>query len=147
MADDALNAPSFLGRGWSFPPEFVQASGDVVMTEEQADIDASLRVLFGTAAGERFLVPTYGLDLHELQFEPVSTSMRTFLQDRIKTSILVHEPRITLLSLEVRNPTEADGMLLIVVEYAIRATNSRFNLVYPFYWNDATEVAMPTGGR
>jgi Bacteriophage baseplate protein W len=77
----------------------------------------------------------------------MSTSMRTFLQDRIKTSILVHEPRITLLALDVRNPTEADGTLLIVVEYVVRATNSRFNLVYPFYWNDATEVSMPSGGR
>ena len=138
---------SFLGRGWSFPPEFNQDAGDVAMTEERDDIEGSLRVLFGTVAGERFLVPTYGLDLHELQFEPMSTSMRTFLHDRIKTAILVHEPRITLLSLEVRNPTEADGTLLIVVEYAIRSTNSRFNLVYPFYWHDATEVPVPSRGR
>lgn len=147
MDDVTYDTASFLGRGWSFPPEFIQGAGDVVMTEEQADIDASLRVLFGTAAGERFLVPTYGLDMHELQFEPMSTSMRTFLHDRIKTAILIYEPRITLLSLEVRNPTEADGTLLIVLEYAIRATNSRFNLVYPFYWNDATEVPVPTQGR
>ena len=147
MDDVTRQTASFLGRGWSFPPEFVQATGDVLMTEDEADIEASLRVLFGTAAGERFLVPTYGLDMHELQFEPMSTSMRTFLQDRIKTSILVHEPRITLLSLDVRNPTEADGTLLIVVEYVVRATNSRFNLVYPFYWNDATEVSVPSGGR
>ena len=74
MNDPENRTASFLGRGWSFPPEFVQHSGDVVMTEDEADIDASLRVLFGTAAGERFLVPTYGLDLHELQFEPMSTS-------------------------------------------------------------------------
>lgn len=146
MAAEIVQTPSFLGRGWSFPPEFTSA-GDVVMTEEQADIDASLRVLFGTAAGERFLVPTYGLDMHELQFEPMSTSMRTFLHDRIKTSILIHEPRITLLSLDVQNPTEPDGTLLIVVEYAIRATNSRFNIVYPFYWHDATEVSVPSGRK
>ena len=146
MAGEIVNTLSFLGRGWSFPPEF-KPTGDVVMTEEQADIEASLHVLFGTAAGERFLVPTYGLDLHELQFDPMSTSMRTFLHDRIKTSILIHEPRITLLSLEVRNPTERDGTLLIVVEYAIRATNSRFNLVYPFYWRDATEVSVPSGRK
>jgi Bacteriophage baseplate protein W len=143
MPGEIAKTPSFLGRGWSFPPEFTSA-GDAVMTEEQADIDASLRVLFGTAAGERFLVPTYGLDMYELQFEPMSTSMRTFLHDRIKTSILIHEPRITLLSLDVQNPTEPDGTLLIVVSYAIRATNSRFNLVYPFYWRDATEVSVPS---
>ena len=145
MNPSGTRAP-FLGRGWSFPPEFSDAANDVLMTEDQADIDASLRILFGTAAGERFLVPTYGLDMHELQFEPMSTSMRTFLLDRIKTAILIFESRITILSLEVRNPTERDGTLLIALEYAVRATNSRFNLVYPFYWNDATEVSVPGGG-
>lgn len=146
MADHTPTGTSFLGRGWSFPPEFVKTRGDVRMTEEQEDIDASLRVLFGTALGERFLVPTYGLDMHELQFEPMSTSLRTLLRDRIKTTILIFEPRISVLSLDVRNPTEPDGTLLIVLEYAIRATNSRFNLVYPFYRNDASEVRVASGG-
>jgi uncharacterized protein len=137
---------SFLGRGWSFPPEFVAAAGDVVMTEEQADIDASLRILFGTAAGERFLAPSYGLDLRDLQFEPLSTSVRTFVEDRIRTSVLIHEPRISVVSLQVIGPSELDGTLRIALEYTVRATNSRFNLVYPFYLGDATEVS-PTGGR
>mgnify|MGYP000918148329 FL=1 len=44
---------SFLGRGWAFPPAF--ASGGARMTEDEADIDASLRILFGTTPGERFL--------------------------------------------------------------------------------------------
>jgi phage baseplate assembly protein W len=138
----------FLGRGWSFPPEFIQGSGDVVMTEEAADIDASLRILFGTAVGERFLVPAYGLDMRQMQFEPMSTSLKTLLEDRIRTAILIHEPRIRLISLTVQNPTEPDGTLFIALEYAIRATNSRFNLVYPFYLRgrDANEAAAPSGG-
>ena len=146
--DDSANSPqSFLGRGWSFPPEFIPKTGDVVMTEDQADIDASLRILFGTAMGERFLVPAYGLDMHELQFEPMSTTMRTFLHDRIKLAVLLYEPRITIKSLEVRSPTERDGTLLIALEYEVRATNSRYNLVFPFYWTDATEVSVPSRGR
>jgi phage baseplate assembly protein W len=147
MPLDVDSPPSFLGRGWSFPPEFSREAGDVVMTEDQADVDGSLRILFGTARGERFLVPGYGLDLHELQFEPVSTSLRTLVRDRIKTAILVHEPRITVLSLDVQSPTEPDGTLLIVLEYAIRATNSRFNLVHPFYLHDASEVRAPSERR
>jgi phage baseplate assembly protein W len=146
VSDSPQGVSSFLGRGWSFPPEFLKEAGDVVMTEEQEDIDGSLRVLFGTALGERFLVPAYGLDMRELQFEPVSTSLRTLVRDRIKTAILVFEPRITILSLEVRSPTEPDGTLAIALEYAVRATNSRFNLVYPFYLSDASEPA-PSGGR
>src|SRR5207253_1272086 len=63
MADDGPNRParSFLGTGWSFPPEF--RAGGVVMTDDEEDIRASLAVLFRTAPGERFLQPKYGLDV------------------------------------------------------------------------------------
>src|SRR2546428_14164210 len=147
MEDSSDRAASFLGRGWSFPPGFGPATGDVVMTEGEADIDGSLRILFGTALGERFLVPAYGLDMHELQFEPISTGLRTFLRDRIKIAILIYEPRIAIESLEVGDPTDFDGMLRIVLQYTVRATNSRYNLVYPFYVTDASEVAPSCPGR
>ncbi len=142
----SITQTSFLGRGWSFPPEFTSA-GNVVMTEEVADIEASLRILFGTALGERFLVPTYGLDMRELQFEPMSTTLRTLLKDRIKITILIFEPRITVIRIDVSSPAENDGTLLISLDYEVRATNSRYNLVYPFYWSDAAEVAPPSKRR
>ena len=42
-----------LPRHWlSFPPTF--SGGGVVMTADEADIHASLQILFGTAPGERF---------------------------------------------------------------------------------------------
>jgi phage baseplate assembly protein W len=131
---------SFLGRGWSFPPQFLREAGEVSMTAGEADIAASLEILFRTAPGERFLVPKYGLDMHELLFEPMSTTMLTLLKDRIKVAILVYEPRITLLSLDVRSPDVPDGALRVSIEYEVRATNSRYNLVFPFYRHDSNEV-------
>lgn len=138
MAEEPFS--SFLGTGWSFPPEFDRAAGQVLMTADEQDIEGSLRILFGTALGERFLVPKYGLDLREVLFEPMSTTMRTFLKDRVKTAILIHEPRIHLLSLEIDSPDPNDGRLRIVLDYEVRATNSRFNLVFPFYRFDGNEV-------
>lgn len=131
---------SFLGTGWSFPPEFTRADGQVVMTSDEQDIEASLKILFGTALGERFLVPKYGLDMREVLFEPMSTTLRTFLKDRVRTAILIYEPRINLLALEIESPDPHDGQLRIVVDYEVRATNSRFNLVFPFYRYDSNEV-------
>jgi Baseplate wedge protein gp25 len=61
---------SFLGTGWSFPPEFVLETGEVLMTSDEEDIQASLKILLGTSFGERFLNPKYGLDMHELLFDP-----------------------------------------------------------------------------
>lgn len=136
------DAPSFLGRGWSFPPSF--ASGGVRMTEDEADIQASLRILFGTAPGERFLQPKYGLDMHELMFEPVSTTLRSLLKDRILTTVLVYEPRIRVLELVIDDSRIFDGVLAIRLDYLIRSTNSRFNLVFPFYLGEATEALRAT---
>jgi phage baseplate assembly protein W len=139
---------SFLGTGWSFPPAFNPAAGQVTMTSDEADIQASLKILLGTAAGERFLVPDYGLDLREQLFEPLSTTMTTLLKDRINVAILVYEPRIRLTSLVIDTASQLAGQMAIVLEYEIRATNSRFNLVYPFSFNDANEVqpARPAPG-
>jgi uncharacterized protein len=138
MADDNISYTSFLGTGWSFPPEFV--SGQVLMTTDEADIEASLKILLGTAAGERYMNPKYGLDMHEILFEPMSTTMQTFLKDRIKTTILVYEPRINVIALNLDTSAEYEGKISIILDYEIRSTNSRFNLVYPFYNSDSNEV-------
>jgi phage baseplate assembly protein W len=145
MANDAPNRPvrSFLGTGWSFPPEF--RGGGVVLTEDEEDIQASLTVLFRTTPGERFLQPKYGLDVGSALFEPLSTTMRTALADRARIAILLHEPRVNLVDLRVDSPDPNGGVLNIFVEYVVRATNSRFNLVFPFYDRDSNELRDAVG--
>lgn len=142
MAD--LPNDSFLGTGWSFPPRF--GGGGVAMTRDEQDIEASLGILFSTLPGERFLQPGYGLDMSELLFEPVSTTLRTYLEDRIRTAILIHEPRIRLLSLHIDTPEPLAGTLNILLEYAVRATNSRFNRVFPYYLGEASEQRPDLAG-
>lgn len=136
---------SFLGRGWAFPPAF--GPGGASMTQDEADIDASLRILFGTTPGERPLFPTYGLDLSELMFEPLSTTLRSLLLDRIRTGVLVHEPRIRVLNLLIDDSEALEGVLKVRLDYEVRSTNSRFNLVYPFYLGDANEQRMAAAPR
>ena len=131
---------SFLGTGWSFPPDFIPEPGEVRMTSDEEDIHSSLTILLGTAAGERFMNPKYGLDMHEMLFEPMGTTARTLLKDRVKFAILIYEPRIMLLSLELDTTTELEGKISIILEYMVRSTNSRYNLVYPFYITDSNEV-------
>lgn len=131
---------SFLGNGWSFPPEFIPETSEVAMTADEEDIQASLKIMLGTAAGERFMNPKYGLDLHELLFEPMGTTAKTLLKDRVKYAILIYEPRINLLSLELDSSGELEGRISIILEYIIRSTNSRYNLVFPFYTTDSNEV-------
>ncbi|MBA3962673.1 MAG: GPW/gp25 family protein [Chthoniobacterales bacterium] len=136
---------SFLGTGWSFPPEFVLETGEVLMTSDEDDIEASLKILLGTAFGERFLNPQYGLDMHQILFEPMSTTLTTFLKDKARITILIYEPRINLLYLELDTSAQMEGRVSIIVDYEIKATNSRFNLVYPFYMAEGSEVRASVG--
>jgi phage baseplate assembly protein W len=131
----------FLGTGWGYPPRFDREGGGVAMVTDEQDIEESLRILFGTQRGERLFHPKYGLDVNDLMFEAMSTTMRTLLEDRVKIGILIYEPRIEPLSVKVHSPEPAAGELHIELDYRVRATNSRYNLVFPFYRSDSNEMA------
>ena len=68
---------SFLGRGWSFPPEFNNESRAVKMLEDEEDIRSSLQILLSTRPGERIMVPGYGCNLDELLFSPLNLTIKT----------------------------------------------------------------------
>ena len=80
---------AFLGRGWSFPPEFNRTSGEVTLVSEDEDIQESLSILLTTAPGERVMNPAYGCGLKLLTFENISESTVTEIKDVIGRAILV----------------------------------------------------------
>jgi phage baseplate assembly protein W len=137
----------FLGRGWSFPPNFNMATQSVDMTEKNDDIRRSLQILLTTTAGERAMQPKYGCNMEELLFESLDTTTKTLIKDKIKTAILYFEPRIEVTRIELNSQNELQGELLIEIEYLVRATNSRFNFVFPFYKNEGTEIGFLTGNQ
>lgn len=136
-----MNLP-FLGRGWSFPPAFSRVTPGVAMLEAELDIASSLEILLTTAQGERVMLPQYGCNLDELIFEDLDTRMKTLMADKIESAILYHEPRITLESVQLNDSSEWEGIVLIEVTYQVKATNSRFNFVYPYYRLEGTDINL-----
>ena len=136
--------PTFLGRGWSFPPTFDRNLARVEMLEEEADVASSLEILFSTAPGERVMLPQYGCNLEELVFESLDTRMKTLMADKIETAILYHEPRITLEKVRLDDSRELEGVVLIEIIYRVKTTNTRFNFVYPFYKLEGTDINLTT---
>ncbi|MEB2309369.1 MAG: GPW/gp25 family protein [Candidatus Brocadiaceae bacterium] len=134
----------FLGRGWSFPPSFNQSFRGVKMLEQEADIASSLEVLLSTSQGERIMQPQYGCNLEELVFESLDTRMKTLMADKIESAILYHEPRIELEKVSLDESRELEGVVLIEVIYRVKATNSRFNFVYPYYKLEGTDINLTT---
>ncbi|MCG6901986.1 MAG: GPW/gp25 family protein [Rhodobacter sp.] len=125
----ALEDP-FIGIGWSFPPRF--ENGEVVMTGGQKSISDSLRIITGTALGERVMRPNFGCALDEEVFGVMNSNRLTWIENLIRRAILLYEPRIDAERITI-TPDQPEGRLLIEVFYKVRGANSRFNTVFPFY--------------
>ena len=135
---------NFLGVGWSFPPEFHKQTNafGVKMVAGEEDIAESLRILLSTVPGERIMQPTYGCGLHTMVFETINESAITELKDIIERAVLFFEPRITLESVDIDTAELLDGSLKIQLNYTIRQTNTRSNIVYPFYYLEGSQVRV-----
>ena len=131
----------YLGVGWGFPPSFAKGRASVLTVEGVEDICQSLHILLSTALGERVMRPKYGCDLRVDLFENLDASFRAYLGDKVRLAILYHEPRIRLESVTVGSAS-LDGRAEIGVTFTVRGTNTRQNMVYPFYLGEGTE----TGG-
>jgi phage baseplate assembly protein W len=132
---------SFLGRGWSFPPTFKKGEYGVVMVQDEEDINQSLKILLSTIKGERIMVPEYGSNMEDLLFEPLTVSFAKRMSAAIERAILFHEPRIKTDDISFRQDTE-EGLVELKIEYTIIATNSRRNIVYPYYKNEGTDISQ-----
>jgi len=134
----------FLGTGWSFPPVFNKSANamSVEMVSNEQDINESLRILLGTAPGERLMYPTYGCGIKRMVFEKIDESMMTALKDTIARAVLFFEPRITLNSIDVDLTEQFNGCVRFCLNYTVRTTNNRSNIVYPYYINEGSNVRL-----
>lgn len=129
---------SFIGRGWAFPPRFATHGASAEMVTGDKDIEQSLHILFATQLGARIMRPEYGCDLKRFVFESVSEGLLAEISDVVERAVVLFEPRIDIES--VRVDARESHVLMILLEYQIRGTNSRRNLVYPFYLEEATDL-------
>ncbi|MBN2486383.1 MAG: GPW/gp25 family protein [Bacteroidales bacterium] len=132
---------SFLGRGWSFPPTFARGENGVKMVDNEEDIRQSLKILLSTIKGERIMQPEYGANMEEMLFEPLTVSFAKRISVKIERAILFYEPRIVTDDITFRQDNE-NGLVEVQIDYTIIATNSRRNIVFPYYINEATDIQL-----
>ena len=122
---------AFLGVGVGFPirPE---ANGALALAAYEDSVRQSILIILGTSPGERAMRPDFGCGLYDLVFEPNDATTAGHIADTVSEALLRFEPRIDVVTVDVRRGSEAE-VLLIDIEYQVRATNNVFNLVYPFY--------------
>ncbi len=128
---------AFLGRGWAFPVRF--KNGSAGLSQYEQDIKESLTILLSTTRGERVMRPGYGTTVKDLMFEPLDLSTATLVGEEIKKAILMHEPRVFVENVEAEQES-LHGFVQVTIEYTIISTNTRANLVFPFYLNEGTDI-------
>lgn len=132
---------AFLGRGWAFPIRFTKGYNSARMSEFEEDVQQSLIILLSTIKGERILRFDYGTKVHNLIFEPLDVGIGTLIGEEVKRSILRHEPRVFVDRVQVSQES-LNGFLELSIDYTVIATNTRYNLVYPYYINEGTDAQL-----
>ncbi len=126
MADE-----DFLGSGLNFP--FSLQDGKMKISVGDDLIRESILIILGTAKGERVMRPDFGCGITELVFAPNDVSTATLLSFHVKEALLQWEPRIDVLNIGVQPDPVEQNRLNINIDYKVKATNTKKNLVYPFY--------------
>jgi uncharacterized protein len=122
----------FIGRGWAFPVH-TDATGSVALVSGDQEILESIRLILGTAPGERPMRPEFGCAIHDLVFAPADSATAGQIAYAVRVALERWEPRITLTDVMVGFEAVEQGTLLIDIRYTLRDSNDPRNLVFPFY--------------
>ena len=128
MTDDS----GFIGAGWAFPVR-TDATGSIALVRGEREIVESIRLILGTAPGERPARPEFGCAIHDLVFAPADASTAGQIAYQVRAALERWEPRITVDDVAVGFVDAASGTLHIDIRYRLRAGNDPRNLVFPFY--------------
>lgn len=135
-----MEEKKYIGKGWKFPVMFQKHQG-VEMVSGEEDIRQSLQILFSTLPGERIFRSGYGCHLNRSVFSNPGLTGKTLLIREIKNAVLLYEPRIEIERVEVDDHScIEEGIIKVSLDYRIRQTNSRSNIVYPFYLLEGTNL-------
>lgn len=123
---------AFAGAGWRFPivPDDAGRLGYAAGT---ASIDACLRALLLTGLGERLMRPDLGTRAPELVFAPGSPQNLHDLEDSIRDAVIRFEPRVQVDDVRAETVPDDHSQVTVSLVYRIRRTNTRANLVFPYY--------------
>ncbi len=128
----AAPAADFVGRGFAWPFG-VDHTGAIALTEGTGDVEDSMRVVLLTAPGERVMRPAFGCRIWELLFEPITPNLVGLVRQAVRDALARWEPRVEVEDVRPVQDAVDPGLLRIAVDYRVRSTNDRRNLVFPFY--------------
>jgi uncharacterized protein len=127
----ATSHKPYLGVGWAFPPKL--ARGGLQFARYEDDVEQAIQIILLTSRGDRVMLPEFGAGLRDFVFEPNSDATRARMEESVRKALVDWEPRIDIERVEVTPSDDGPSVVLIHVDYVVRATNNFYNRVYPFY--------------
>lgn len=127
----------FLGVGWKFPVQ-TNKNQNIAMSKYEEDIQESMRIILGTARGERVMRPDFGCGINEFVFESINAATLRGIKSSVWEALTLWEPRIVLTDVIISTEEIDLGKLTISIDYKVISTNNQFNLVYPFYLKEGS---------
>jgi len=127
----------FLGVGWKFPLQ-VTPGGKIARAFFEQRVEESIYLILSTAKGERVMLPDFGCGIHDLVFGINDPRTRSAVVQQVREALVRYERRIDVLDISADSSADQPNLLLIRINYRIRANNAIGNLVYPFYINERT---------
>lgn len=127
----ATSHKPYLGVGWAFPPKLTR--GGLQFARYEDDVEQAIQVILLTSRGDRVMLPEFGAGLRDFVFEPNSDATRARMEESVRKALVDWEPRIDIERVEVTPSDDGPSVVLIHVDYVVRATNNFYNRVYPFY--------------
>jgi len=122
----------FIGAGWAFPLR-TDATGGIALVRHEREIEESIRLILGTAFGERPMRPEFGCGIHDYIFAPTDATTAGRIAYEVRASLRRWEPRIDVVDVVVGVAADDAALLYIDVRYTVTNSNDPRNLVFPFY--------------
>ncbi|WP_377188349.1 GPW/gp25 family protein [Ruegeria meonggei] len=144
LRPDTQGFPAFQGRGWRFGRDKMDRPGvtcdkrwgRVEMSTGLSDIAEAVYLIIATSKGSRVMRPDFGCGIHDMTLSSPDSQTRTRIKAEIKEALRRFEARIDVTGVDVSGDNDVNGKLRISVDYRVRTTNQRGNIVYPFYFRE-----------
>ncbi|RQG88003.1 baseplate protein [Natrarchaeobius halalkaliphilus] len=135
MVRDTHPEDPFPGSGWQFPVS-TDHRGDIALSSDNESVEEAIRIIVGTAKGERVMRPEFGCDIHDHVFDSINGATMSLAEESVREALIAWEPRIDVRDVDASADPDHPNTLLITIRYVVRSTNSEGNMVYPFYINE-----------
>ncbi|HEV8561864.1 MAG TPA: GPW/gp25 family protein [Actinophytocola sp.] len=122
----------FIGAGWAFPLG-VGPQGGIALVRREVELEQAMRLILSTYPGERPMRPEFGSRIRDFVFRPVNIETIAELSHEVRNALLRWEPRVNIEAVLVIPDPSDEGALYIDIQYVVKDTNDRRNLVFPFY--------------